>query len=246
MTPRVGAPLAALALMAIVLPTGGRWFAAAVVIVAAAALLVFAAAMAANGPRPVLAAAAVAGVGTPLRLLFEPQARLAAIPALAAGMLLTAFVLTIASGRRTQITTALGATFFCGLLVGAGAGGLVVLRLTEYGFRWALGLVVLTIVPEAIGLAAERLRPREPAAANGARAVAMAAGALALLMAANPPFTPVVAAGVLLVCVAAAFAAAAFQRSLPNVGWQQPLLRPFGSLLLAAPAVYFLATVVQN
>ena len=247
MTARAVAPLAALALMAVALPAGGRVFGVAVLLLAVVALLVFTAMLQAQGPRPVVLAAAVAGVGTPLRLLLDPAADLAAIPALAAGMILTAFGLAMVTGRRAQIATALGFTVFCGLLVGAGTAGLVALRFAERGFRWALGAVVLTVLPEAAGMVAERIRPGQSSVADGARAVVMAAAAGALLTAANPPFTPAVTAVALGICAAAAFAGAAFERAVGDApADQRGLGRAFGGLLLAAPALYVLTTVVQN
>ena len=242
---RTPAQLAALVLLAVALPLGGRWFGAVLVLVAAAALVAFSAVLSAVGPRPVVAAAAIAAVGTPLRLLVDPAARLGAVPAMAAGMLLSAYLLTIVSGRRSQIATAMGATAFCGLLIGSGAGGAAALRGIDNGFRWALCLLVLTVLPEAVGLIARRLRPAQSGFDDGARAVAMAAGAGALLMAANPPFAPAIAAAVLAVCAVAAFAAGAFAKTLPDATGGE-LLRPFAGLLLAAPAVYLLTTVVQN
>ena len=251
MTPRTVAPVVGLGAVAVALPFGGRVFGLAVVVMAALALLVFGAALDAAGPRPVLAAAAVAGLGIPIRLVLQPQEHFEPVPALLSAMVLTAFGLLIISRRRSDITAAVGATVVCGLVVGLGAGGLILLRSVQHGFRWALAVVLLTLLPEVGAVVAQRRRPGVAGIGQAARIVLLAAVAGGLLAAANPPVTLVVGVAAALMCTAAAYAAvqleqavaaeAAGRRSAGARG-----IRWVGGVLLAAPAVYLVATVVQN
>ena len=251
MTPRAAAPVAALVAVAVSLPMGGRVFGSAVVLLAAVALLGFATAFAAAGPRPVLAGAGVAGLGIPLRLVLTPQDQFEPVPALLSAMVLVAFGLLIVSGRRSDITTALGATAVCGLVVGLGAGGLILLRSVQHGFRWALAVVVLTLIPEVAAALAPRVRPGITGVAQAARVVLIAAITGGLLAAANPPMTPAAGIATAVICAAAAYAAAQLEQA---VAAEAPAsragdvagIRWFGGLLLAAPAVYLVATVMQS
>jgi hypothetical protein len=243
----------ALLLIAAALPLGGRAFGFAVAVAAGIALLAITAAVDAVGPRPVVLAAAVAGVGTPLRLALEPGDGLSAIPPLAAAMLLTCFVLLMVARRRSNITATLGATVFTGLLVGLGTGGLLVLRLDRHGFRWTLGLLALCVLPNLASLVAARVRPATAGADQAVRAVVLAAIAGALAAAANPPFTLPVAAGGAVIAFVADHMAGLLQRFAgPAPAAGTPLapapdgLAWFGPLLLAAPVVALAATVVQS
>ena len=251
MTPSVTRALVALLLVAAALPLGDQIFAWAVVVAAGVALLGITAAVDSVGPRPVLLAAAVAGLGTPARLAVAPASGLAAIPALAAAMLLTCFLLLMVTRRRSELAATLGATMFTGLLVGLGAGGLVVLRLDRAGFRWTVAVLALCVLPQLAAVAAVRLRPDTAGADQAARIVTIAAVGGALVAAANPPFTLAVAAGLAAVCFAASAAAVLLERyagaALPDTEHPSPEgFAWFAPVLLAAPVVALLATVVQS
>jgi hypothetical protein len=250
MTPTTIAAGLALLAVAVTLPAGGRWFGLAVVFAAAVALLCFIGAFDATGPRPVLIAAAVAGVGVPVRLVVEPDAGLNAVPALVSAMLLTAFVVLVVSRRRREVTTVLALTMAGALIVGLGAGSLILLRGLQYGFRWALAALLLPLAMEAAALLGRRLRPDEPSAAPAARVVAAAAAAGGLFAAANPPMTPVATGGLTALCGAAAYAGTMLERAVasetPAADPAGTGLRWFAGVLLATPAGYLLALALQS
>lgn len=127
---------------------GGRVFLVAVLLLAGVALLELVGAMGRVGPRPVLIAAAVAAFGVPVRASAQPEDALGGMPAMLVTMVLLAFVLMIVTGRRSDVTAALGATLLCGALVGLGAGALVLLERSPGGWRWIAGLVVLAALTE--------------------------------------------------------------------------------------------------
>ena len=159
---------------------GARLFLVAVLLLAAVALLEMSAALAATAARPVVAAAAVAALGTPLRAGLQPDGGIAVLPPLVVIMLLLAFVLMIVAGRRASATVALGATALCGLLVGLGAGALILLQALDGGWRWVVGLVALVAVGEAVA------RLRDAPSLRGTRSwramVAVLTGAPAMLL----------------------------------------------------------------
>ena len=141
--------MGALLLVAVAAFFGGRLFLVAVLLLAGLALLEMSRELAAAGPRPVVIAAAVAGLGTPVWASLRPDDGLAALPALVVSMVLLAFCLMMVSGRR-HATAALAATMLCGLLVGLGAGALVLLGL-QNGWQWVAGVVATVAVVEVAG-----------------------------------------------------------------------------------------------
>lgn len=147
-----GAGGPALVLVAVGAFFGGRLFLVAVLVFAAVALLEVASELSAHGPRPVLAAAAVAGLGVPLRVGLQPDDGLGAIPAVVAAMVLAAFALMVVTSRRREATVVVGSTSVCGLLVALGAGALVLLQEGPGGWRWIVGLVVAAAVVELVWL----------------------------------------------------------------------------------------------
>lgn len=245
--PGAAVTLAAVVVLAATAAAGRRPFAVVVVAVSALALVGLVNALGRAGPRPVLIAAAVAGVGAPLRLLLDPDAGLDSLAGLMVAMVLVAFVLLTISPRRHGVTGALAATFVAGLTVGLGAGALVALRSGPRGFRWAVALLALVTVPELAAAVAARLGPGG-AAANAARVVAAAAVAGALLAVVNPPLTLTVTVAILAVCMAGAFAARLWGAA--TAAEAETVADPSGwwlvGLFLAAPAVLLVATAVQR
>lgn len=250
MTARQGAPLAALALLVATVAGGGRGFGVAVIAAAAVALWQLSEALDATGPRPVVAAAAVAGLGAPLRVVLDRRAGLDAIPGLVAAMLLTGFLVVMIAGRRQDVARTMSGTLLAGLLVGLGAAGLLLLRASAAGARWTVGLLLLVVLPEAVAVAARRWRELSTTAAEAARLVTAGAVGGALIAAAGSPLTPAVTAGMVAVSMAALYAAALLHRvvlaeSAAADRVTSSALRPIVAVLLAAPVVFLLATAVQ-
>ena len=251
MTARQGAPLAALVLLAGTVAAGGRGFGIAVIAASAVALWQLSEALDATGPRPVVAAAAVAGLGTPLRVVLDRRAGLDAIPGLVAAMLLTGFVAVMLTGRRQDVARTIAATILSGLLVGLGGGGLLLLRASAAGVRWTVGLLLLVVLPEAVAVAARRWRALSTTAAEAARFVTASALGGALIAAAGQPLTPVVTAAMVGVSLSAMYASALLHRVVlaESAAVDRVIssaLRPVVAVLLAAPVVFLLATVVQG
>ena len=250
MTARQGAPLAALVLLAATVPAGGRPFGIAVILAAAVALWQLSEALDATGPRPVLAASAVAGLGAPLRVVVDRRVGMDAIPVLVAAMLLAGFVAVMVSGRRQDVVRTMSGTVLAGLLVGLGGAGLLLLRASAAGVRWTVGLLLLIVAPEAVAVAARRWREMSTTAAEAARVITAGALAGALIAAAGRPLTPAVTAAMVAVTLGALYASSLLHRvvlaeSAAADRAVSAALRPVVAVLLAAPVVFLLATAVQ-
>lgn len=249
--PWIATAIAAVLVVA-ALPAGDRWFGRAVVVLAAVALVEVGRLLAAIGHRPVLPAAAVAGLGAPLALTLNRAPTWDLVPGVVAGMLLGAFLVLLVGPRSRHVGATMGATVLSGLVVALGAGGLVLLRFTGAGFRWTLGLLLLCLVPDAAATVSQRLRPSAPPAA--ARIVTAGAIVGALVMAAAPPFGLVAAAALAVTASAAGMASAALVAAVVAdqriAGAAAPLgvtigLRLIATTLFAAPVASFLALAVQ-
>lgn len=230
--------------------SGGRLFGITVLIAAVIALVALATAVDATGPRPIVAASAIAALGVPVRLVIDQRVRLDAVPPLVAAMVVGAFVLSMISGRRADVARVLSATSFCGLIVALGAAGLLLLRDARGGLRWTLGLLLLIVVPELAALVAARVRGMSLTGREAVRIVAAAAVGGALLAIAGRPLTPAVTAGMVALSLGAMYAAALLHRVIhaESAAGDQAArlgLRPTVSLLLAAPLVALLAAAVQ-
>jgi hypothetical protein len=244
--------LVAGALTAIALPLGGRWFGAAVVLLGAVALVELTRLVVAAGTRPVLPAAAVAGLGAPLALTLNPAPKWDAVPGVLAAMVLVAFTLLLTGPRFRHAAAAGGATVLTGLVVALGTSGLLVLRFAGDGFRWTLGLLLLAVVPEVACAVVSRLRPTS-APAHAARVISAGAVVGALVMAAAPPFAVVPALALAATASAAALASAALVAAVPGDrlpangagAGQHAAVRWLGTMLFSAPAAAFLALTVQ-
>ena len=195
-------------------PAGGDVYTAAVVVAGLIALVVMQEGFAAIGHRPVLVAAAIAGVAAPLRAAGDPQAGIAAAAGPMGVMLLAAFLLSIIGRRRRGVASTIGATGVAGALVGLGGAALVALRGGPGGFRWLAAVLLLTVVPEAAAAVAQRVRPDDRSAAAAFRLVAIGVVAGALLAVANPPLDMVAVAALVLSAGAAALGADAFWRAV--------------------------------
>ena len=200
--------------LVITAPVGGVVYTAAVVIAGLIALVVLQEGFAATGHRPVMVAAAIAGVAAPLRAAGDPQAGIAVAAGPMGVMLLTAFLLSIVGRRRLGIASAIGATGIAGALVGLGGAALVALRGGPAGFRWLSAVLLLTFVPEGAAAVAQRVRPDDRSAAAAARLVSICVVAGALLAVANPPLGVVALAALVLSAGAAALGADAFWRAV--------------------------------
>jgi hypothetical protein len=147
----VATAVGALALITLLVGYGA--FAGFVVLAAAAAVVDLAVVLGRVGPRPVLPAAFLAGVGLPALAAVEavgrPLAGWERIPIVVAIALLIGFILVLLVGRRGGAVAGLGSTVTIGLLVGLGASALLLLRGVGGGFRWVLALLLLVAAVEA-------------------------------------------------------------------------------------------------
>jgi hypothetical protein len=232
----------AVAALAAALPAGGRWFAAAVFVCAAAALVELTRLLGRTRQRPLVPGAAVAAVGVPLALAGGAPSW-DRVPLVIATALLASFGLALFVRRDGRVVT-LSTTVLAAVVVGLGAGGLLVLRSTTAGFRWTLGLLLLATVPEIAAAVAEAVHGAvKPAAA---RVVAAGAIAGALLMAANPPFDAIAVAAVTAVGLGGGWAAVQLTAALGAHRGGAAVSLPWlaGPLLAAAP-VSFVALALQ-
>lgn len=236
----------------IALVAGPRPFAILVVILAALLLVDLSSVLGSAGPRPVVPAAAVPAVGLPALVALRPEQGWTATPDLVAGGVLAAFLAMLVFGRRHDVTDVLGATALAGLVVGLGAGGLLLLRSLPDGFRWVLGVVLVVVVVEVARQVATARMEATPAA-GATVAAAFVTGGL-LLAAGDPPFTLASTAGVTAVALVATAAAGLVREALDDAlaAWTADggsgLPQGAGVLttvalpvLLAAPAAYALA-----
>ena len=245
---RLGAAAAAAIALVVTLPTGARTFAAAVALLGAVVLLEVAARLAGVGQRPLVPAAAVGAVGAPLAVAAAGASGWERLPLLMALMLLAAFGVALVAPRKRQITRTLGATVLPGLLVGMGAAGLVVLRSATAGFRWTVGLLLMTALPVLLGALAARVEDR--GADVPVRMVAAGAVGGALLLGLRPPFDVVTSALLLCAGVGGAWAATALTAAVRDdregAQWaSDAVLRTLTAPLIAGPVVAFVAFATQ-
>lgn len=249
MTPQVlhAAGVFAAAGLAATAVAGGWPYLVAVLTSAVVALVGLQGGLAAAGERPVLLAAAVAGVGTPLWAFADPGAQLGRLPLLTAATLLLAFVLLFAGPRRRGVTLAVGATTLAGTLVGLGAGALVLLSGPDAGTPWAVTLVALVLVGEIAAWAAARSGRAE--VAGPARYVSygvVAGGAVGLFAPVSVPAAAVLVAGVVAATLAAGALAARLSPDRSAAGLAPVAPRWLVTTLLAAPVTLLTALAVQT
>jgi molybdopterin converting factor small subunit len=226
-----------LAAAAAALVAGPGAFGAAAVLLAGLVLLDSAALLRVAGPRPLIPAGLVSGVGLPWAVTLAPAAP-HRLPVWIAAGTLAAFALMIASPRRRGASVALGTTLFAGLLVGLGAGCLLLLRGLPGGFRWVAGLLALIFVAEvAAGAAARGAANRRATATAAVVAVGLAAAVLTVTL--NPPYTAAPAAAVAAVALCASRLARGLRSRIPDPRSGR-LLRVTSAALLGAPPAYLL------
>lgn len=196
------------------LAAGHVVFGVAVVSLAALVLADLAARLSRPGPRPITLAAAVPGVALPATIALRPETGWTAVPDFAVGGVLAAFLVALVFGRRRNVTAALGRTLLCGLVVGLGAAGLLLLVTLPDGFRWTLAAVVVLTVVEAVRQAATA---RASPAAAGAGTVLVALVAAGVLTVAVPPFTLASAAAFAAVALVAGATAGLLREALEDV-----------------------------
>lgn len=244
---------------------GASWFAGVVVVVAAATLVDLGGLLAKAGARPVLLAAAVPAVGLPLAVAVDPEAGWERLPTFVTIGFLAALVLVLVFGRRRAVTAGLGATVVSALVVGLGAGCLLLLAALPAGVRWIVGVGVVVTAADVGAAASLRLldrhdgddglaRPRE-----GGRwlpgllpLLTVALAVVVVMLVLDPPLTPRTAALLGLIGLVAAVGGAQVHRSLAveaGVAIVDDRVRLGGGLvfsvvdaaLLASPAAYVLA-----
>lgn len=267
----VGAALGVVGLVALLL--GQLAFTVLVLALAAAVLLDLSVLVAGAGARPVIPVALVPGLVLPAMVAADvsasPDAGWDRIPGAFAVAFLLGFVLVLVFGRRGGAVAGLGATAMVSLLVGLGACGLLLLRGLPDGFRWILGLAVLTVAADVAGPAVRRFRQRSydedpgllldhsTAPLEGVMpalvAAALTGGALVVLLA--PPLSGLIMVMLVLIAVVAALGGAFLQRTLSAEAGTDPddpggrlgegvLVGAVDALMLAAPAAYVLARSV--
>lgn len=236
----------------VALVAGPQPFAVVVVVFATLLLVDLSSVLGAAGPRPVVLAAAVPGVGLPVLVALRPDQGWTATPGLVAGGLLATFLVVLVFGRRHDVTDVLGATMLGGLVVGLGTGGLLLLRSLPDGFPWTLGVVAVVVTVEVVRQVATA-RMESTLAAGATVAAAFLTGGV-LLTVADPPFTLAATAGVTAVALLATATAGLVRESLddalaataadrgtrlpPGAGVLTTVALP---VLLAAPAAYAIA-----
>lgn len=196
-------------------------FAVVVLVMALGTLLDLSAVLRRAGASPIVPAALIPGLGLPVRVALGEEAGWESVSEFVAVGFFAAAFLALLFGRRSRVTEGLGATLLSGLVVGVGAGTLLLLRELAGGFRWTLGLVLLVT---AAALSAPLARAIGPAALLPGTAAMAVIAALTLA----PPFD---------LAFAAVFAGIALLGVLAAQEWR---LAPAG-LLLAAPLAYLVA-----
>lgn len=244
---RLGAGAAAALAVLATLPLGGRLFAGAVALWGAMVLLELVVRLGAVGQRPLLPASAVGALGAPLVATAAGASGWERLPLLMAMMLLAAFAVALVAPRKRHITSTLGATVLPGLLVGVGTAGMIVLRSATAGFRWTVGLLLVTALPVLLGALAARRSDR----GTDGRVPVVVGGAAggALLLGLRPPFDPVTTAVLLAAGLGAGWAAVALAAVLPpdDTRAERVALLPVAAApLIAAPVVAFLAFATQT
>lgn len=245
MTPaRSAANVGVLVLAAVTLPTGGRMFAAAVLVWAVVVLIAVAELLARAGHRPVVPAAAVAALGVPGSVLVVGSTTWEQVPLILAAMVLVAFVLALIAPRRRDLTTTLSVTALAAAITGLGSAGMLVLRSASAGFRWTMGLLLLTVVPLVAATLAER--SRDVSAALAVRVVSAGAIGGALLLALDTPFGVIVIIVLTALGLGAGWAAEALMAALTGASdkrgtSQSPVTAVLLAPLLAAPVAAFVA-----
>lgn len=240
--PHLAATVAVAVLVTATLPTGGRLFAAAMLVWAGVVLVAVAELLGGARHRPLVPAAAVAALGVPVSVLVVGSTTWERLPLILAAMLLVAFVIALIAPRR-DVTTILSMTALAALLTGLGSAGVLVLRSASAGFRWTLGLLLLTAVPLAAAAVAERAGG--VSTALPVRVVSAGAIGGALLLALDTPFGLVVTVVLTAVGLGAGWAAEALTVALPGASGrgvdQPPVLAALLAPLLAAPVAAFVA-----
>lgn len=241
--PLLAATVAVAVLVTATLPAGGRLFAAAMLVWAGVVLVAVAELLAGARHRPLVPAAAVAALGVPVSVLVVGSTTWERLPLILAAMLLVAFVIALIAPRRRDVTTILSMTALAALLTGLGSAGVLVLRSASAGFRWTLGLLLLTAVPLAAAAVAERTGG--VSTALPVRVVSAGAIGGALLLALDTPFGLVVTVVLTAVGLGAGWAAEALTVALPGASGrgvdQQPVLAALLAPLVAAPVAAFVA-----
>lgn len=242
-TLRVAATAAVAVLVAATLPSGGRLFATAVLVWVGVALVAVAELLAAAGQRPLVPAAAVAALGVPLSVLVAGSTTWERLPLILAAMVLATFVIALVAPRHRDTTTTLSVTALAASVTGLGSAGVLVLRSASAGFRWTLGLLLLSVVP--LVAAAVAARAGGVSVALPVRVVSAGAIGGALLLALDTPFGLIVTIVLTLVGLGAGWAAEALTVALPGAsdrgGDERPVIAALVAPLLAAPVAAFVA-----
>lgn len=232
------------------LPAGGRVFAAAVLLWGGVLLVEVSELAGSGGRRPLVPAVAVAALGPPVGLLAAGEHTWDRMPMLMAWMLLAAFILALVGPRKVDVTVTLGATVLPALLLGFGTGGVLVLRSAGAGFRWTLGVLLLTAGPVVLGAVAEQIAGA--AAQTPTRVVSAGAIGGAMLFGANAPFGVVVTLVLTAAGLGAGWAMGALTSALAGTGAadeeqrsRQAALSALAAPLVAAPIAAFLAFATQ-
>lgn len=250
----------ALASGGIVLPVivalvlGPAVFATALTVVAVAVLVDLSALLTRAAARPILPAALVPAAGLPVAVALRPEAGWDLVPPFVAVGFLVTFLFALVFGRRRGIVQGAGTTMLAGLVVGLGAGSLVLLVGLPDGFRWALAFLLLAGAADlgaALPLRGGRSRPGETEPHLPGAVVAAAVVAVVLFVVLRPPLDAPVSALLTLAALTAAVGGAELRRGLVAEADVEPadgvparggaLVAAFDALLLGAPLAYVLA-----
>ena len=269
----VGCGLVAITLLALVL--GPLPFTVVVLILAAVLALDLSFLLARGRARPVLPVVLFAGLALPAMaaadVARDPAAGWDRLPAGFAIVILAAFALVLLFGRRGGAVVGLSATAMAALVIGLGAGGLLLLRGLPDGFRWVLATGALVLAADLAAPAMRALRRRRfgpeeltpgfddqvSAPLDGVlpSLVAVAVVGAVLWAVLDGPLEPLVTVLLAVVAVVSALGGDYLQRALSTEAGVDPdgagaalgqgvVLAVLDALVLAAPAAYVVARSV--
>ncbi|HSK95837.1 MAG TPA: MoaD/ThiS family protein [Euzebyales bacterium] len=202
-----------------------RWaFGLVVVVVGLGSLVDLHVTLADVGLRTVLPTAVALAIGPALLLMFLPSVASAWLPGLIALVVMSTFLLALASPRRHDAAWVVGSTLLAGLLVGLGTAALLLLYDAVTAVQLAGALTLIALADTAANLVARRSSGSPSRARVIVPAAVAAVAAVVVWVLAGRP-TPIVPVGLALAATVAAVASVRLRAVLqrPNA---TPTRRP--------------------
>lgn len=269
----VGSAIGIIALGALI--AGTLPFTVVVLVLAAVLVLDLSFLLARGRARPVLPVVLFAGLALPAMaaadVARDPASGWDRLPGGFAVVILAAFLLVLLFGRRGGAVVGLSATAMSALVIGLGAGGLLLLRGLPNGFRWVLATGALVIAADIAAPAVRALRRRRfgpddymdgfddqlSAPLDGVLPALVAVAVVGALLWAllDGPLEPLVTVLLAVVAVVSALGGDYLQRALSTEAGVDPdgagaalgqgvIVSVLDALVLAAPAAYVVARSV--